>query len=158
MPLIPWRKKTVSEQSKELTPWEAFRTELNRWFDEMEREIAGGFWPMSLGSFVPPVEVTEDEKQVTVRAEVPGLKAEDLELSVSGNQLTIAGEKRESRESRSGGVYQSECRYGRFMRLIDLPAPVDPERVEAELANGVLTVRLTKASEAPGRRIPIKSR
>lgn len=159
MPLIPWRKKTVTEQPKELSPWETFRNELNRWFDEMEREILGGsFWPGSWGGFVPPVDVTEDEKHVVVRAEVPGLRPEDLEVSVSGNQLTLSGEKREAKESRSAGLYQSECRYGRFVRLIDLPAPVDPERVEAELADGVLTVRLTKQSETAGRRIPIKAR
>ncbi len=159
MPLIPWRKKTVSDQPKELTPVESFRAALSRWFDEMERELVGeGFWPGGMSSFMPPVDVSEDEKHVVVRAEVPGLSAEDLELSVTGNQLAITGEKRESRESRTGGLYQRECRYGRFTRLVDLPTSVDPEKVEAELANGVLTVRLTKASQAAGRRIPIKVR
>ncbi|MCS7237851.1 MAG: Hsp20/alpha crystallin family protein [Thermoguttaceae bacterium] len=159
MPLIPWRKKTVTEQPKQLSPWEAFRSELNRWFEDMEREIfGGGFWPSAVGGFVPPVDVSEDEKHIVVRAEVPGLRPEDLELSVSGNQLTLTGEKREARESRSAGVYQSECRYGRFVRLVELPGAVDPEKVEAELANGVLTVKLTKLGETAGRRIPIKVR
>jgi len=159
MPLIPWRRKTSPpEQPKELSPMEAFRSELNRWLEDFEREFFGTWgWPTTLGTWVPPIDICENDKEVIVRAEVPGLRPEDLELSVSGNQLTISGEKRESSERRSGGVYQAECRYGRFCRFIELPSPVDSERVQAELSNGVLTVRLPKLKEAPGRRIPIKA-
>jgi HSP20 family protein len=159
MPLIPWRKKTVAEQPKELSPLEAFRSELNRWLEDFEREFFGGWsWPATWGTWAPPVDVSENDKEVIIQAEVPGLQAEDLELSVSGNQLTLSGEKRESSERRSGSVFQAECRYGRFYRVIDLPCPVDSERVQAELNNGVLTVRLPKLKESPGRRIAIKAR
>jgi HSP20 family protein len=159
MPLIPWRKRSVSEQPKELTPWESFRTGLERWMDEMERELLGSWgWPQASGAWLPPVDVTEDEKEVVVRAEVPGLRPEDLELSVTGNQLVLSGEKRESRQRQSGGIFQSECRFGKFYRTIELPTPVDADRIQAELADGVLTVRMPKTSAPAGRRIPIRAK
>ncbi len=160
MALIPWRRKVSEVQSSAESPLALLREEFDRFFDRFFAEPFGALdWPawFTGQAWWPAVDVHEDEQHVVLRAEVPGLKPEEIEVSVTGRQLTLSGEKKETAERKEGGYYRSECRYGKFRRVLDLPQTVDPEQIEATLAEGVLTIRLKKTAEAQSRRIPIKA-
>ncbi len=159
MSLIPWRGKREGQQRGELSPIVALRNEMDRLFESFVREPFGAIdWPgWGQGDkWSPAVDVAEDEKELTVRAELPGIDPKDLDVSVLGNQIILSGEKKESFESKEKGVYQSETRYGSFRRAIPLPDGVDTERVDAQYANGVLTLRLPKIAPAATKRIDVK--
>lgn len=109
------------------------------------------------GAWLPALDVSEREDAVVVQAEIPGMKREDLDISVQDSHLTLSGEKKESEEHKEGEFYHSERRYGTFRREIPLPVGVDADNVEATYRDGVLTVTLPKSEEAKPRRIEIKS-
>lgn len=129
---------------------------LDRLFDEMTRGF--GFHPAQATSeFEPALEVTEAEGEWTVRAELPGVAIEDVEVSVTGNVLTIRGEKK-AETTQEGETYRrSERRYGKFIRSLEFPADLDGRNVEARAKNGVLLVRLPKAEQARPKTIAIKT-
>jgi HSP20 family protein len=157
MSLIPWRGKRESQQG-ELSPMIALRNEMDRLFDSFVREPFGAIdWPAwTAGKWSPAVDVAEDDKEVTVRAELPGIDPKDIEVSVVGNEVVLSGEKKESSETKEKGVYHSETRYGSFRRTVPLPEGVDTEHVDAQYANGVLTLRLPKTAPAATKRIEVK--
>ncbi|MEN6451941.1 MAG: Hsp20/alpha crystallin family protein [Thermoguttaceae bacterium] len=157
MSLIPWRGKRESEGG-ELSPMVALRSEIDRLFDSFVREPFGALeWPSwGPGKWAPPVDVAENDKEVTVRAELPGIDPKDIEVTVVGNQIVLSGEKKESTETKEKGFYQSETRYGSFRRTIPLPDGVDTEKVDAQYNNGVLTLRLAKSPQAASKRIEVK--
>jgi HSP20 family protein len=118
------------------------------------------FWegelPLFEGGYYPPLELTDTDESVVVKAELPGLKPEDIELSVEGSVLTMSGEKRESSEKTDGNYHHSERRYGSFRRAVTLPSEIDTEKVTTEFENGVLTIRLPKVEESRRKRIKVK--
>lgn len=156
MSLIPWKNK---RESRELAPMVSLRHEMDRLFDSFLHEPFGladwSPWGTEKG-WTPAIDVAEDDKEVTVRAEMPGINPKDLDVSVSGNQLTLSGEKKESSETKEKGFYQSETRYGSFRRVIPLPEGVDTEHVDANYANGVLTLRMPKTAPASQKKIEVK--
>ena len=158
MSLIPWKNKREGQQQGELSPIVSLRHEMDRLFDSFLREpFAAMDWPLwGSDKWSPAVDVAEDDKELTVRAELPGIDPKDLDVSVTGNQIVISGEKRESSETKEKGVYQSETRYGSFRRTIPLPEGVDTEHVDAQYAHGVLTIRLPKTAPAAQKRIEVK--
>jgi len=91
-----------------------------------------------------------------VRAEIPGIDPADVEVTVSGNQLVISGEKKESAERGGKDFHVSESRYGSFRRIVPLPGAVDATQVDAHCADGVLTVNLKKSQTAAAKRIDVK--
>ena len=107
---------------------------------------------------VPDVDVREDAKAITLSAELPGIEEKDISLKVHDGELTISGEKKVEHVEKSATRHVSERRYGRFERRFMLPKTVDETRIEAEFANGVLSIRLPKLAEAvkPEKRIPIR--
>jgi HSP20 family protein len=118
--------------------------------------MAGFEWPFGERPWTPPVDVGENDQEVIVRAEVPGIGPEDIQITVSGGQLILAGEKKVSPEQGGKEFYQTESRYGTFRRAIPLPESIDPEGVEAEYQNGVLMIRIRKTSGAPPKRVEVK--
>jgi HSP20 family protein len=117
-------------------------------------------WPLSSverGLGWLPVDLAEDDEQFTVKAELPGLSSDDIDLSVVGDTLTISGNKKVEKEDEGRNYYHVERRYGTFRRGVRLPSTVDGEKVQARYNNGVLTVTLPKADHAKPRRINVKS-
>ena len=106
----------------------------------------------------PSVDVTDTAEEILVRIELPGVAAEDLDLTLSGDILTIAGSKEESREQQDRNLYFSDRRFGNFRRSVQLPCKVDRDRVQAESKDGILTVRLMKIEAEKPKRIEISAR
>ena len=112
--------------------------------------------PSWLGSsWLPSLDVSESEKELSVNLEVPGADPKDIEISLVGNKLTIQGQKKEKTEDNSHGFYRTERRFGSFRRTIELPQSVDENSITADYKNGVLTIKAHKTETAPKKRIPI---
>lgn len=124
---------------------------------------AFGSWPFQEGgsgaitsAWLPPCDVFEDKDAVKIIAEVPGVRPEDVKLSLENNLLTIRGEKRQQAEERTERVHRYERSYGSFERSFALPSTVDPDKITANYENGILTVSIPKAERARPREIPVK--
>lgn len=109
-----------------------------------------------LEGWVPPVDVGETDDEVTVRAEIPGIAPRDLEITVAGNILNIAGQKTEKEETEREDFYRCERRFGSFRRVLELPESIDPDRVSADIDQGVVTIRIAKKPGERTRRVEIK--
>ncbi len=161
MALIPWRGKHREREPGrgETSPLATLRSEMDRLFDQFFREPLGSFeWPFGDRGWLPPIDLAESDTDVTVRAEIPGIDPKDLDLSIVGNQLVLAGEKKDTLDRSGREIHASESRYGAFRRTVALPANVDEQNVEADYANGVLTIRLKKIQPTLARRIEVKGR
>jgi HSP20 family protein len=159
MTLIPWRTKR-HETAGQLSPVTGFRTEMDRLFDSFFGGVpAWGerMWP-AFGQWEPPLDVEETDKEVLVRAEIPGVKADDLQLSIENHALVISGEKKESEERKESGYVYQERRWGSFRREVSLPTAVDAENVKAEYKDGVLHVTLHKSQEALPKKIKVTAK
>ncbi len=136
------------------------RGDLARLHGEMD-DLFGGFFRGFDGPFAgykawPAIDVAEEEDAIIVRAEVPGCKADDINISVHGNVLTISGEKKLSEEKKEKGYYHVESTYGSFKRELTLPTDVDQSKIDATCKNGVLSVILPKAEKAKTLKVKIK--
>ena len=139
--------------------WEPMR-EIEQTANRMQRlleETFGGTGPllMDVTAWSPPVDIEEADDAYIVEAEVPGVKRNDVNIEVVGNELTISGEIKE--KERVGIVRRRTRRTGRFEYRVTLPAAVDSDKIDAKLDNGVLTVRIPKSERAQRRRIEVKS-
>lgn len=107
----------------------------------------------------PTIDLAEDEKELVVTAELPGLNEKDFEVTLSGDVLTIRGEKRAEQEEKKGGATYIERRFGSFARSIRLPFEVRDEKVDARYDKGVLTIRVPKPPEVKRvtRRIAVRA-
>jgi HSP20 family protein len=158
MNLMPWRNKR-QDNDGELTSLSELRTEMDRLFDNFMRDP----WDSMNVPFrhhhewAPALDVAEDDHEVTVRAELPGVDPKELEITVLENVLTLSGEKKEHSEKKEKDFFHSESRYGSFRRSIALPSSVDVENVTAEHSNGVVTIKLQKSQTVAPKRIPILS-
>ncbi len=104
----------------------------------------------------PAIDVAEEENAILVKAEVPGCKADDIDISVHGNTLTISGEKKASEEKKEKGYYYMESTYGSFRRELNLPTDVEPDKIDAVCKDGVLSITLPKAEKAKTVKIKVK--
>lgn len=107
--------------------------------------------------FVPAFDVSETEKELIVKADLPGMEEKDIEISLSDGILTIKGEKKHEKEEENESYHTVERRYGAFSRTMRLPCEVDADKVDAVYKGGVLKVRLPKSELAKPRRIEIKT-
>ena len=150
-PLIPWKR----DDSRELQSVSRMRSDWDRLFDRVLDDV----WAPAgrTGERSVPLELTETAEEIRIRAEVPGVDPQDLDISVTGDVLTLSGEKREERESKEGSSHYTERRYGSFRRTVQLGSPVDLDRVEARHEHGVVTITLQKAETVRPRRIEVQA-
>ncbi len=120
-----------------------------------ETDDENGRGSQLLEGWFPAVDVFEDKDNLLVKAELPGMKKEDIEIAMQDNYLTLSGERKQEQKYEEGDVYRSERWAGRFHRTITLPCRVDTEKIKATYNEGVLTVTLPKAEEAKPKQIPI---
>jgi len=139
--LIPWKWG----QRNAAPAWQ------NSWFDRIWENPFDSFFPdmsSSFSSAMPAIDVSEDKKEVKVRAEVPGMTEKDIELTWHNGVLRIRGEKHGEREEKKKHRYYKECSYGSFSRDIFIGDSVDYGKAKAKYKNGVLTVTLPKTVSA----------
>ena len=128
------------------------RQEMNRLSEAFTGRGAGR---LSAGVF-PLVNLTEDTESYFIRAELPGIKGEDLDIQVTGNSVSIAGERKIAAEGDGVKYHRREREGGTFSRMMTLPGDIDAEKVEADLVNGVLTVKIAKAEAAKPKQISVR--
>jgi len=137
-------------------------TELNRIRNEINRIFQDPFSMMTpsmsfFEGWEPTIDVYEDKDKLTVKAELPGMKKEDIAVSLEGSTLTVSGERKQEQEHKEGETYRSERFFGRFQRSITLSQQVDPKKIQANYKDGVLTITLPKSEEAKRKQIEIKT-
>src|SRR4051812_47642433 len=144
-------------QTPELSDWSSFdrlasfRDEVNRLFDFS--------WPSRdtglFSGWSPALDVSDDKDNLVVKVELPGMKKEEIDLSLHDGVLTISGERKHEHESKEGESFRSERYFGKFQRSVTLPAAVDGNKVNATYKDGILTVELPKAEEAKPKQIAV---
>jgi HSP20 family protein len=147
-------------QRPDLTNWGSFdqltnlREEINRLFDlpygDTGRESEFFGW-------APPLDLFEDKNSFVVKAELPGMKKEEIEISLHQGSLVISGERKFETEEGNGDASRSERYFGRFQRALELPKPVNPNEVIANYKDGILTVTLAKTEESKPKQITVKA-
>jgi HSP20 family protein len=130
---------------------------IRRRMDKLFEGFAGTPWKESYAGVFPLTNVTEDKDKFYVRTELPGVKAEELEISVTGNNLSISGERKIAEENQNARYHRREREAGKFSRVISLPDSIDSSKVEAHSSDGVLTIILPKAEVAKPKQISIKA-
>ena len=125
-------------------------------FEDMWTRPFRGFEEFSKG-FTPSVEVSEKEDEILIRAEIPGLDPQDIDVSVENNNLILRGEKKREKKDEKENYVHMECSYGIFNRVIPLRSEVDKDKVSANYKNGVLSIKLPKTRESRSKKISIQS-
>jgi len=110
---------------------------------------------LQAGSFVPPVDVYEDEHSLILKLDMPGVNEEDLDVQLENSTLTVKGERKFEKEEKEENFHRIERRYGSFQRTFRVPSTVDPEHVDAQYDKGVLKLTMAKRAEAKPKQIKI---
>jgi len=132
----------------------SLREEVNRLLDGT---LAGFTGNVGLfGGWSPSVDVFQDKDNVFIKAELPGMKKEEIDISFQDGLLTICGERKQESEVREGESFRSERFFGKFHRTVSMPTKVDAEKIKATYKDGVLNVELPKAAEAKAKQIEVK--
>jgi HSP20 family protein len=153
----PERRHTVvniihKDPSFELT---SLRDRVNQLFNQAFGFEMGVEQPIASPNFLPPVDISEDTHNIILKAEIPGIKAEDLNISLENNVLSISGERKFKGEESKENFHRIERRYGKFSRSFTLPSGVDAPNVNAIFEDGVLTITLPKREEFKPKQIRI---
>jgi HSP20 family protein len=146
MALIPVNRRHRNDLSR-------LHGEMDDLFDSFFRGLDRPFFGYKAW---PAIDIAEQDDAVLVKAEVPGCKANDIDISVHGNTLTISGEKKLSEEKKEKGYYHVESTYGNFRRELTLPTDVDPAKIDAVCKDGVLSITLPKAERAKTVKVKVK--
>ncbi len=138
-------------------PLAAVRSDLESFFNNLFEDGHNGLLSQ-MGMISPPLDITESDSNLQVRMDLPGIDAKEIDVQVSGNQLTIAGERREEKVTKNELVHRIERRVGCFSRSFSLPCTVQEDKIEANYQDGVLHVTLPKTEESKSHRVPVKAR
>ncbi len=141
-----------------LTRWEPFRefVTLQDRMNRLFRDSQGGQEEaLTTSTFAPPVDVYEDEHNITLKIEVPGIDEKDIDVRVENNTLTVHGERKFEKEEKEENYRRVERQYGSFTRTFTLPTTVDSENIQADYDKGVLKVKLAKKAEAKPKQIKV---
>jgi HSP20 family protein len=162
------KAKTKAKKAKALVPRrvssELSRPELDmdRMFEDFLGRRLRPFWPerwwpgAGMEITTPVVDLYEEKDDIVVKAELPGLEKDNIEVNLSDKRLTIKGEKKQEEEVKKEGYYRSERSYGSFVRTLELPREVQTDKVRAAFKNGILEIRLPKTEEAKKKETKVK--
>ena len=161
-------EKAKEKETKAVTPWRPFM-DLTRWERDMDRVMDDFFgrrlhpwWPErwfkgdGLEVRAPAVDLFEEKDDIVVKAELPGMDKDNIEVKLTDNTLTITGEKKKEGEVKEENYYRCERSYGSFVRNIELPKAVHADKVKAAFKNGILEVRIPKTEEAKAKEVKVK--
>ncbi|MBS1806582.1 MAG: Hsp20/alpha crystallin family protein [Acidobacteria bacterium] len=138
-----------------MTGFDPFR-QFRRFFGETFDPFAGTEENWSLTTWAPACDIFETENAIVLKAELPEVKTEDVKVTLENNLLTIRGERKFSTETKKENYHRVERSYGEFMRSFTLPNIVDPNKINAEFKEGMLTVTMTKREEAKPKQVEVK--
>jgi HSP20 family protein len=141
-----WRFRSPFEELHRM------RQQLDRLFEDAatpQQAVGAGVFPL--------INLTEDKNRYFIRAELPGVKGDDIDIQVTANNLSISGERKIAAEEEGARFHRREREAGSFSRMIGLPGDIDPDKVDAKLENGILTVEVSKAEAAKPKQITVKS-
>ncbi len=142
-----------------LTRWDPFREfstlqdRMNRLFQQSYGD--GGEEALTTSTFAPAVDVYEDEHNITLKIEVPGIEEKDIDVRIENNTLTVHGERKFEKEEKEENYRRVERQYGSFTRSFNLPSTVNPENISANYDKGVLKIKLAKKAEAKPKQIKV---
>jgi len=145
--------KLGENMTRDMMPWSplreimSMRESLDRFFDEPTRQTS---------VFHPTVGIRETEKELTIEADLPGVKEDDVDVEIENDKVILKGERKHESEIKREDYYHMESSYGSFSRMISLPSYVDASRGEAEFKNGVLIVKIPKVEEKKSKKLQIK--
>lgn len=134
------------ERMRELMQWDPFQDLPQRWLGGAGPEI-----------YTPTFDVREEKEAFVFKADLPGIKEEDVDLSITGNRLTVSGKREEENVDERESYYCRERSYGSFTRTFTLPDSVDADQIQASMQDGVLSLRLPKSPEAQPKKIALKA-
>lgn len=146
--ILPSGKKSIPVRREEGNPFAVLRREMDSLFDNFFKGFDVEPFESRMGAFSPKVDVTENDKEIKISAELPGMDEKDIDISLQNNMLTVRGEKKEEKEDKGKGYYRMERAYGSFTRTIPLPVEVATDKVEAKFCKGVLSITLPKTAKA----------
>src|SRR6202171_1488382 len=146
-----------------LTRWEPFRdySAMQNRINHMNRLFRESYSPeapeeaLTTTNFAPPVDIYEDEHNITLKIDVPGIDEKDIDVRIEGNTLTVHGERKFEKEEKEENYRRVERQYGSFTRTFNLPSTVDHENVQADYEKGVLKIKLAKEAEAKPEQIKV---
>ena len=146
-----------------LTRWEPFRefSSVQDRMNRMNRLFREAYSPegpeeaLTTTNFAPPVDIYEDEHNIALKLEVPGIDEKDIDVRIEGNTLTVHGERKIEKEEKEENFRRIERQYGSFTRSFTLPSSVDPAQVSANYDKGVLKINLAKKAEAKPKQIKV---
>lgn len=147
----------IRYQVPDLTNWSSFdrlaslRDEFNRLFDWTAPSRDSGLF----SGWSPALDVSDDKDRLVVKVELPGMKKDEIEISLHDGTLTVSGERKAEHQEKEGQTFRSERYFGKFQRSVTLPTAVDPGKVKATYTDGILTVDLAKAEEAKPKHIEV---
>ncbi|MBI2869415.1 MAG: Hsp20/alpha crystallin family protein [Chloroflexi bacterium] len=141
-----------------MAPWRSFE-DMDRWMDEFFRGGVPSMWRGEEGmAWAPRIELFDKGDRLMARVEIPGMKKDDINISVSGDVLTVSGERKAEEEVKEENVYRAEMAYGRFSRSLTLPASVEADKIEATYESGILEISLPKVEAVKPKKIEIKAK
>ncbi len=161
-------RETTGKEPRSLTPVEKSRfpasfEDMERWFEEAFRRpfFSPGWMPRwgfpdLKGEFSPTVDIFEEDDYVVVKAEIPGLRKEDIEVSLTDDSITISGQKKGEEKVERKDFYRYERTFGSFTRTLSLPSGVKTEDAKASFKDGVLAVRIPRSPLAKGKKVTIE--
>lgn len=158
--LVPGRERPEPAiRDDAYDPFTAFRRDVDRMFDNFFSDFGVPTLRSGSVSITPTIDATETDNDVVITAELPGLDEKDFDVTLTGDLLTIKGEKKSEHEESNGGSYYRERRFGSFSRSLRLPFEVKDGNIDATYKKGVLTVRVPKPAEAQAevKRIEVKA-
>jgi HSP20 family protein len=161
-------EKAKENETKAAAPRRPFM-DLSRWERDMERMMEDFFgrrtrpwWPETwfrtegMELTAPAVDLYEEKDDIVVKAELPGIETNNIEVKLTDHTLTIKGEKKKEEETKEQNYYRAERSYGSFVRTLELPKDVHADKVKATFKNGILEVRLPKTEEAKTKEVKVK--
>ena len=163
--------KGKGKESKEVAPKKSAEvmprgSEIDRWFDRLTEDfwrrpfpslMLGERWPFPAMSLkIPSLDVFEEKDEIVVKADLPGMNKDEIEVTVTENVVTIKGEKKKEEEVKEKDYYRRERSYGSFVRSVQLPSEVKSDQIKANFKDGVLEVRMPKTEEAKKKSVSVK--
>ena len=149
--LIPWRRRIGGV-------FEPFRQELDELFERFFAEPIEGSGGEVMRAWAPRVDVEDTDREIIVKADLPGVDPKDVDISVTEGALVIKGEKKEKREEKGKNYQRTERFIGQFYREVPLPPGTDPEKITATSSKGVITVTIAKAPQAQAKKVAVQAR